>query len=93
MTARFAGVAIDNWDDFDGWALTQGIEWVPDLPLSRFCHLVWFWMTQGAEKESDVDKMRSKVWRPPVGTVPTKGPWTPEAETAAFMSLKKAVAQ
>lgn len=93
MTARFVGVVIERWDDFDGWAQTQGVSRIPALPIDRFCHLVWFWMTQNAEKESDIDKMRSKLWRPPVGTVPTKGPWTPEAETASFMSLKRAVAK
>jgi len=91
VTVRLAGAAVQQWADFDGWAVSRNIPPVGTLPIARFCNLVWYWLTYRAESEKDVSKIRNTLWRPPPGHVPTKGPWSPEEETSAFQSLRKAL--
>lgn len=62
-----------------------------DLPMERFCNFIWYYLTRNAGKQSDIDKLKTRLWRPPPGQVAKKGPWTAEAETAAFQSLKAAL--
>lgn len=57
------------------------------MELNRFGNFVWWWLTNGAE-EAEVTKFKNQLWQPPAGVVPDRGPWSPEAETNAFMSLK-----
>jgi hypothetical protein len=61
------------------------------LPIARFCNLVWFWMTDGADP-NDVRKLEAQLWIPPAGEEP-KGAWSPEAEMAAFDSLRVSLGQ
>lgn len=75
-----------HWREFDGWAVAQGLGDPLKLPVARFCHLVWFWMTRDADP-NDVRKLEAQLWQPPPGAEP-KGPWSPEAEMAAFESLR-----
>lgn len=59
------------------------------MPTARFCHLVWFWMTEGAQVE-DVRKLEIQLWTPPIGEE-GQGPWSAEAEMAAFDAVKALV--
>lgn len=58
------------------------------LPLDRFCNFVWWFMIRNAHEQTEIEKLRIRLWRPPPGQVATRGPWTPAAETAAFAALK-----
>lgn len=63
-----------------------------DLPVDRFCHLVWYFMTKDAEKQSDVDTLRAKMWQPPDPSVEVlEGPWSAAGQMAAFAALKASV--
>ena len=90
MTLRLLVLAGDNWPRFDGWATARGLD-AGGMPLPRFCHLVGFWATEGAQSEADVRKFEAALWRPPVGVVPTRGPWSPQEENRAFAGLKAAL--
>lgn len=92
MTVRLCAVAVERWDDLDGWAVSKNLPNLGTLPLERFTHMMWFWLTDGGEQK-DIDKLRAQLWRPPPGVIPTRGPWSPEAETASFMALKRSVAK
>jgi hypothetical protein len=61
------------------------------LSVERFCHLVWFWMTDGATPE-DVARVEAQLWLPPPGEEPV-GPWSVEAEMAAFNALQAQLGQ
>lgn len=61
------------------------------MDLDRFVSLVWYWVTKDAEDDNAVRKFETRLWRPPVGFVPTTGPWSPEEETSAFKALKGAM--
>jgi hypothetical protein len=61
------------------------------LPVGRFCNLVWFWMTDGAER-TDVEKLEIQLWTPPVGEE-GQGVWSAEAEMEAFNALRTALGQ
>lgn len=90
MTLRLLVLAGDNWPRFDGWATARGLD-AAEMPLPRFCHLVGFWATEGAQSEADVKKFEAALWRPPAGVAPTRGPWSPGEENRAFASLKAAL--
>lgn len=57
-----------------------------ELPLDRFCSLVWWWITRNAETEQDIDRVREQVWLPPKGEE-GRGVWSADAETDALNSL------
>jgi hypothetical protein len=88
VTARLCASALAEWQFIDGFAVSQNIDLL-DLPLGRFTNFIWWMMTREAQK-SDVDKMRAKLWIPPVGTVEIvpQSPWSPENEQNAFAALK-----
>lgn len=90
MTLRLLGLAVEHWARFDGWATARGLDaaW---LDLGRFCHLVGFWATEGAESEADLRKFEAQLWRPPAGVVADRGPWSPQEENRAFGALKAAL--
>lgn len=61
------------------------------MPLSRFVPFMWWWCTHGRE-QSDVEKFRARLWRPPKGEAPApNSPWAPEKETQAFRALQAMV--
>lgn len=76
--------------DLDGYAAAHGGTDLREMPLSRFLNYVWWYFTRNAEKK-DRDKFESQVFMPPRGVVPVKGPWTAEAETQGFQSLRAAL--
>lgn len=86
---RLADLALKYWRYVDGYAAAHGqTSRLADLDLDRFCSLVWWWATRNAEKDSDIRKFESRIWRPPEGEV-AAGPWSPEAEQSAFAALKQ----
>ena len=91
MTQRLLMIGQERWADIDGYAAGHGIE-LDDLSLSRFCNFVWWWLTREAP-QSEVDKFRARLWRPPAGEVVTHkaSPWNPENENQAFAQLKQAL--
>lgn len=77
----------------DGWAASQGLPELGKFTLPRFCNLVWYWYTKDGDQK-DVDKFEAQLYRPPVGVqAPAVGPWSAEAEMAAFRSMKAALGQ
>ena len=90
MTLRLLAVAQENWPALDGWGLAHGLD-VEGLPLARFGHVVKYWALRGASSEADVRKFEARLWRPPAGVAPDRGPWSPEEENRAFASLKAAL--
>lgn len=88
MTARLIDHAASTWSELTGWSLSRGItEPLTDLPLSRFEALVWWFVIKDAEPD-DVERIRARLWQPPKGVAPKTGPWSAEAEMAAFSAVK-----
>lgn len=83
---RLISLALNHWREIDGWAVGHGLDDLRKLPLSRFCSFMWWYATKDAEG-SEVAKFEARLWRPVPGAV-AQGPWSPEAETAAFKGLK-----
>lgn len=90
MTQRLASLAVDNWADIDGYAVSRGLGPLGELSIERFANFIWWWATHGAESK-EKDKFRARLWQPPKGVVPEKGPWSAEEETKAFSALKKSL--
>lgn len=67
---------------FDGECASRNIDPLY-LPLSRLLNLIYWYATRNAPIE-EIRKFDTRLFRPPPGVVPTRGPWTAEAETAAF---------
>lgn len=76
--------------DLDGFAVGHGVGDLRELQLDRFMNFVWWWATRSMEKK-DRDSFEQRVFMPPKGVVPVKGPWTAEAETKGLMGLKRAL--
>ena len=90
MTLRLARLALDNWDDIDGYAVSRNMPPLASLPLGRFVNFVWWWATRNAQSPAEVEKFRTRLWVPPpkYNKPITQGPWSPESETRAFAALK-----
>lgn len=82
-----AGAALDSWWDVEGYAAAHGMGPIADLELTRFLSFMWYMMTKNAEEDSEVEKIRADIWRPPKGTE-GQGPWSKDAESKSFNSLK-----
>lgn len=74
---------------FDGYAVSRNISFT-DMPLGRFLNYIYWWCIRNAD-EDEKKKFDRKLWQPPKGEV-GKGVWSAESETAAFASLKQALA-
>lgn len=88
MTLRLAGAVIANEWEFEGYAVSQNMPPLGELPLSRFCSFVRWYLTKDAEKQSEVTKFEMQLFRPPPNATVVAGPWSAEAETQAFGALK-----
>jgi len=86
VTLRLAAHVLEHWREFDGWAAARGLPDPLTLRVARFINLVWFWMTDGADP-AEVRKLEARVWVPPSGEV-ARGPWSADAEMAAFDALR-----
>lgn len=89
MTHRLLAMASGQWDTFDGWTAAQGVDPLA-LPFDRLLSLIYFWATKDGDPEQ-VERFYIRLWRPPPGETPTKGPWTAEAEMDAFRAFKAQV--
>lgn len=85
------GIAEDNWQALDGFAVSQGMAELGRLRLPRFLNFVHWWATRNIEDERDMAAFENKLWMPPAGVVAVKGPWSAAAETASFNALKNAL--
>jgi len=89
VTVRLAEVALSHWGDLDGYAVAHGMPDLRTLPAERFANYVWWFLTRNADENSR-EKFRLRLWQPPAGEVPPPGsPWSAEAETSAFESMKR----
>lgn len=89
MTLRLLHLADKNWAKFDGWAASRPFDPF-DLTIDRLLNTIYFWATQHASQK-DLAKFDSHLWMPPPDIAVTEGPWSPEAETAAFKGLAAAL--
>lgn len=62
------------------------------LPYDRFLNFIWWWATREGDPPS-IAKFKARLWQPPKGVVPEKGPWSPQAETAGLMALQAQLKQ
>lgn len=85
-------LAVDHWEDVDGYAVAHGLPDLRTIDLGRLAHFVWWlWTHQGSE--ADKAKFRARLWMPPRGRAVTdrRSPWSAESENAAFAALKAGV--
>lgn len=59
--------------------------------MDRFENLLWHYITTHVEDESELEKVKARLWKPPPGEAAEYGPWSAEAEMEAFASLSQAV--
>lgn len=62
-----------------------------EMPVDRLSSFVWWFLTRNASKESDIAKIKARLWQPPSGyrgKIDARSPWSPENETKALASLK-----
>lgn len=93
MTARLVLTAVNNWDTLDGYAAAHGMPPLTELTLDRFCNFTWYMMTRNADKK-DYDRLKTQLWVPPPKSsapIPANSPWSAEAESKAFASVKALV--
>lgn len=86
MTQKLLATIEEHWVTVDGEAALRGID-LMELPFDRFLNAVYHFATREGTVES-IRRFDIRLWMPPPGVVPTRGPWSPEAETSAFKSLK-----
>lgn len=89
MTQKLLRLAQEHWVTLDGDAALTGIDLL-SLPFDRFLNAVYRYAT----REGTPDSIRSfdiRLWVPPRGVAPTRGPWSAEAEAEAFRGLKNAL--
>ena len=88
MTQRLLALAVEHWKDLDGYAVSHGMPTLTELPFDRFCNYVWWWSVKGAD-EKQREKFESRLYMPPKGVAVEQGPWSVDAETSAFSSLRQ----
>lgn len=91
MTYRLLAIAVEKWEDIDGYGVGHGFD-PAELSLTRMANFTWWWVTQNAEK-NEVEKFKNRLWRPPPGEVVTndRSPWHADNENQALSSLKAAL--
>lgn len=90
MTLRLAHWAGRQWDVIDGYAVSRNMPRLERLPLDRFAHFIWWFLTRNGDAD-EVEKLRGRVWRPPLNDtapIPAKSPWSAESETSGFAALR-----
>lgn len=83
---------MERWEDFDGYGVGHGFD-PADLSLPRLCNFTWWWVTSGDVDPKEVEKFRTRLWRPLPGMEVShaQSPWSAENENKAFQSLKQAL--
>lgn len=79
--------------EIDGLAASLGMKDLRKMTLERFCNFIWWVLTRNLESEAELSKLKAKLWMPPASVTPTEGPWTAEAEMAAFQNLRTSLGQ
>lgn len=88
MTQRLTAIAVEHWKDIDGFSVAHNMGRLSEMPLDRFTNFIWWWATKEADSK-DREKFERRLYMPPKGVAPTTGPWSAEAETAAFGALRQ----
>jgi hypothetical protein len=90
VTLRLCSIALDNWPEVDGLAVSLNMPRLSDLPLDRFCNFMQWWVLRLSEDSTERAKFNARLWRPPPGAVPDKrSPWSAANEMKAFEALKR----
>lgn len=89
MTQRLRTLASRHWVSYDAEATLSGVDLL-HLDFDRFLNVIYHFSTRAGSPE-DIRRFDAQLWVPPRGVVPTEGPWAPDAETAAFRSVKAAL--
>lgn len=89
MTQRLLQLAEQHWVTIDGEAAMRGVDPL-ELPFDRLLNIVYHVATREGTPD-DVRKFDIRLWVPPPGVAPTRGPWSAEAEADAFRALKAAL--
>lgn len=93
MTSRLAQLAVQNWEDYNGYAVAHGMPDLRAMPVSHFLDFVWYLTTRNGDQK-EVEKFRRSVWMPPKGVKPdARSPWSAENETKAFDMVARMVGQ
>lgn len=82
-------MALDNWNYFQGWCLSQGIKPLK-LNESEFQDLVYYWLCDGRD-DKEMAQLERDLTIPPVGVKIKKNDpiWSRDAEMAAFKSATR----
>lgn len=89
MTQKLLALAEEHWVTIDGEAALRGVDPIA-LPFDRLLNAVYHFAIRDATPDN-VRKFDMRLWVPPPGVVPTRGPWSAAAETEAFRGLKNAL--
>lgn len=90
MTLRLLSYAEDHWVAIDGWSVTNGGMDPLDLPIDRFLNFIYWFIVRDGDPE-EIEKFDIRLWRPPPGEVPDRGPWSAESETASFKAFSSQI--
>lgn len=88
VAARLIGVAVRDWHRFDGWCASRNVDPLT-LPLDRLCNLVWYRLSEH-RKPDEVERLEAELHRPHDGDDGDVGPWSADAELAAFGQASQA---
>src|SRR5690606_29722768 len=64
VVCRLISSAAGYWEAFDGWCASEGGGFQPfDLPLSRLCNVIYWFITKDRTQE-DIDKIKAQLSEP-----------------------------
>lgn len=93
MTQHYLQIALNNWEDLNGWAVGHGVD-LKSKDIDDFCHFVWWMLTRNSDEPARA-KLRAQIWRPPppkpgkpTERIDPRSPWSPEKERAAALAFK-----
>jgi hypothetical protein len=86
VTQRLIELADDLWVELDGDTDHDPLL----LPFDRFLNRIYAHAIRGRDPAA-VQRFNTRLWMPPPGVVATRGPWSAEAETDAFRSVRAAL--
>lgn len=89
MTQKLLAIAEGHWVTIDGEAAWKGVD-VLALPFDRFLNAIYRYATRDGTEDS-IRRFNIRLWIPPAGVAPTRGPWSADAEAEAFRGLKNAL--
>lgn len=85
MTQRLLALIGQDWARFDGSRIDDPLE----MPIDRFLSTIYsYWIRENQLERTAIMNLDRILWMPPAGVIPIAGPWTAEAEAAAFSAVK-----